>query len=120
MFLATWSFDPVAAIAILIAGGLYIGGVVRVRRHGGHWPARFTAAFLLLGLGSFAVVEFGFLGTYSASLRWAFTTRIALLLFAVPAFIAAGRPIGLLRASLAETGITRLERALRTWVLRLI
>jgi cytochrome c oxidase assembly factor CtaG len=80
---------------------------------------RFTLAFFGMGLGSFAVVEFGFLGAYSHDLRWAFTTRIALLLFAVPACISAGRPIGLLRASLGEGGAARLEWMLRTRLLRL-
>ena len=80
---------------------------------------RFTLAFFGLGLGSFSVVEFGFLGAYSHDLRWAFTTRIALLLFAVPACISAGRPIGLLRVSMGETGVARLERMLTTRVIRL-
>ncbi len=119
VFLATWRFDPVALAAILIAGTLYLGGTIRARRRGIRWPVRFTAAFFGLGLGSFAVVEFGFLGAYSHDLRWAFTTRIALLLFAVPACIAAGRPIGLMRASMGETGAARLERVLTTRVLRL-
>ena len=65
------------------------------------------------------MVEFGFLGTFSGQLRFAFTTRIALLLFAVPACVAAGRPLGLLRASLGDSGAARLERVLRNRVLRL-
>jgi cytochrome c oxidase assembly factor CtaG len=104
---------------IVLAGGLYLAGVARAGRRGIRWPLRFTLAFVGLGLGSFAVVEFGFLGAYSHDLRWAFTTRTALLLFAVPACIAAGRPIGLLRVSLGETGVIRLERMLRTRLLRL-
>ncbi len=119
MFLATWRFDPVALIVIVVAAGLYAAGMVRARRRGIHWPVRETLAFSVLGLGSFAVVEFGFLGAYSHELRWAFTTRIALLLFVIPACVSAGRPIGLLRASLGDTGVTRLEWILRTRLLRL-
>jgi cytochrome c oxidase assembly factor CtaG len=119
VFFATWRLDPVALVALVVAAALYIGGVIRARRRGIAWPARFTLTFFGLGLGSFAVVEFGFLGAYSHDLRWAFTTRIALLLFAVPAFISAGRPIGLLRVSLGEGGVTRLERALTTRVIKL-
>jgi hypothetical protein len=37
-------------------------------------------------------VSFGFLGTWSTELRWAFTTRIALLLFVVPMLVTFGRP----------------------------
>ena len=119
VFLATWRFDPVALTAIVIAAALYLGGVIRAGRRGTHWPVRFTLAFFGLGLGSFAVVEFGFLGAYSHDLRWAFTTRIALLLFVIPACISLGRPIGLLRASLGGTGVGRLEAALRTRLIRL-
>jgi len=119
VFFASWRLDPVALAAILIAAALYAAGVVRVHRRGGRWPLRFTLAFLLLGLGAFAVVEFGFLGAYSHELRWAFTTRIALLLFVIPACVSAGRPIGLLRASLGEGGVIRVEWMLRTRLLRL-
>ncbi len=119
MILGSWKLDPVALAVLLLAAALYLAGVVRVARRGGRWPARFTLFFFVFGLGSFAVIEFGFLGVYSGELRFAFTTRIALLLFAVPACIAAGRPLGLLRASLGETGVGRLERVLGNRILRL-
>ena len=119
VFFATWRLDPVALAALVLAAALYLGAIIRARRRGVAWPVRFTLAFFGLGLGSFAVVEFGFLGAYSHDLRWAFTTRIALLLFAVPACISAGRPIGLLRVSLGEGAGARLERMLTTRVIRL-
>ena len=119
VFLTAWRFDPVAAVVLAIAAGLYLAGVILADRRGRRWPLRRTLAFFALGLGSFAVVEFGFLGAYSHDLRWAFTTRIALLLFVVPACISLGRPIALLRASLGDTGVTRLERLLRTRLIRL-
>jgi len=119
VFLATWRFDPVAMIALVVAGGLYLAGLVRAGCRGHPWSPWRTLAFFGLGLGSFAVVEFGFLGAYSHELRWAFTTRIALLLFVVPACISLGRPLGLLRASLGDTGVVRLEHALRTRVIKL-
>ena len=119
VFFATWRLDPVALVVIVLAAGMYLAGVRRARIRGVRWPLRFTLAFFGLGLGSFAVVEFGFLGAYSHELRWAFTTRIALLLFAVPACVSAGRPIGLLRVSLGESGVIRLERMLTTRVLKL-
>jgi cytochrome c oxidase assembly factor CtaG len=119
VFLATWRFDPVAAVALVVAAGLYLAGLIKARRLGIRWPARRTVAFFGLGLGSFAVVEFGFLGAYSPELRWAFTTRIALLLFVIPACISAGRPIGLLRASLGGNGVGRLERVLTSRVIKL-
>ena len=119
VFLSTWQFAPVPAIVIVLAAALYLAGVARAARRGIQWPVRFTVLFFVLGLGSFAVVEFGFLGAYSHDLRWAFSTRIALLLFVVPGCISTSRPIGLLRASLGEVGAARIDRVLRTRLLKL-
>ncbi|MEN0083502.1 MAG: cytochrome c oxidase assembly protein [Leifsonia sp.] len=118
VLLTTWSFDPAAAALLLVAGLFYVGGVLRLRRRGHRWPRRFTAAFLLLGLGSYAVVSFGFLGAESTDLRWAFTTRIALLLFVVPALLALGRPVALARVALGPRGRARTDRAMRSWPAR--
>ncbi|UAJ78870.1 cytochrome c oxidase assembly protein [Leifsonia sp. ZF2019] len=119
-FLTTWSFDPAAAALLAAAAALYLAGVLRLRRHGHRWPARLTVWFLLLGLGSYAWISFGFLGAYSTELRWAFTTRIALLLFVVPALMSLGRPIALARAALSTTGRRRTERVLRSRVVRVL
>ncbi|MFP3465339.1 cytochrome c oxidase assembly protein [Leifsonia sp. SIMBA_070] len=118
MFLGTWSFDPAAAALLIAAAGLYAGGVLRLRARGHRWPARLTLAFLGLGLGSYAVVSFGFLGAESSDLRWAFTTRIALLLFVVPALVSLGRPIALARVALGPAGRRRADRATRSWPAR--
>ncbi len=85
-----------------MASVAYLLGVRRVRRRGEDWPLRRTIGFFGLGLLPYAVIELGFLGTYSAELRWAFSTRIALLIFAVPAGIAAGRPLDLVPAGVRE------------------
>jgi putative membrane protein len=119
VFLATWSFDPAAAVLLGSAAALYLAGVVRLRRRGHRWPVRLTVWFLLLGLGSYAWISFGFLRAYSGELRWAFTTRIALLLFVVPALMSLGRPIALARAALSEPGRRRTERFLASWPVRL-
>lgn len=92
---------------------------MRLRTLGHHWPLRFTLAFLFLGLGSYAVVSFGFLGTYSQELRWAFTTRIALLLFVVPALVFLGKPVALARLAIRSTKRKNLDRVLRSAPMRL-
>lgn len=120
VFLTTWSFDPAAAVLLVAAAALYVGGVLRLRRHGHGWPARLTLWFLLLGLGSYAWISFGFLGAYSSELRWAFTTRIALLLFVVPALMSLGRPIALARVALSTTGRRRADRVLRSRPVRVL
>lgn len=84
-----------------MSGGLYLAGILSLRRRGHRWPLRPTILFFALGLGSYAWISFGFLGAYSSELRWAFTTRIALLLFAVPGLISLGLPIALARTALS-------------------
>ena len=59
---------------------------------------------MLGGLGSYAVISFGFLGAESADLRWAFTTRVALLLLVVPLLSLLGRPLDLAYAALPAAG----------------
>lgn len=108
-FIGTWSLDPWALGLMLAAGGLYSLGLARAATMGVRWPFWRIAAFFGLGLGLYAVINFGFLGTNSPDLRWAFSIRIALLLFVVPAGMALGLPLGLAR-------LTMREGRLRSWL----
>lgn len=96
----------------MVAGVLYGAGIVALLRRGIRWPALPTLGFYLLGLGSYAWISFGFLGAYSAELRWAFTTRIALLLFVVPGLISLGTPVALARAALTGRSLRGVDRFL--------
>jgi cytochrome c oxidase assembly factor CtaG len=79
-----------------------------------------TLWFVAFGLGSYAWVSFGFLGAYSSDLRYAFTTRIALLLFVVPALMSLGRPVALARAALSTAAQHRTDAVLRSWPMRVV
>lgn len=87
---------------LLVASVAYLLGVRTARRRGEPWPLRRMIGFFALGLLPYAVIQLGFLGVYSSELRWAFSTRIALLIFAVPAGIAAGRPLDLVPGAVRE------------------
>ena len=115
-----WRIDPIALAALVVVGTLYGLGVATLARRGEAWPVIRTLGFYAAGLGSFAVISFGFLGAYSTELRWAFTTRIALLLFAVPALIGIGQPITLARRALSETPLRITNAVLASWPVRLI
>jgi putative membrane protein len=108
--LGTWSFEPVASVIALVIALLYLAGILALRRRGERWPVWYTLGFYLLGVLSFLVVNLGFLGTYSQQLRFAFSTRTALLLFVVPALLALGRPLTLARRVLTGGALRRLER----------
>lgn len=110
MILGTWFVDPVACVVALALAVVYGAGVVMVRRKGERWSGWLVVAFYLLGIGSFLVVNLGFLGVYSHDLRWAFSTRTALLLFVSPALLALGRPVTLARKALSGRGVGALDR----------
>ncbi|MDQ1137153.1 putative membrane protein [Microbacterium sp. SORGH_AS 1204] len=113
VFFSTWRADPGTIGALLVASIAYLGTVARMRRRGKSWPVRRTVGFFALGLLPYAVIELGFLGSYSSELRWAFSTRIALLIFVIPAGVAAGRPLDLLPAGVRERLLaSRLTRIL--------
>ena len=118
-FLFTWQFNAVGIIVIVIAGLLYGLGLARLRRAGVRWPFHRTLIFYVLGLGSYGWVTCGFLGTWSIDLRWAFTTRIALLVFAVPALISYGKPVALAKLALNERHRRVLDRFLNSRLLRI-
>ena len=99
---------------------MYGAGVVVVRRKGERWSGWLIAAFYLLGIGSFLVVSLGFLGVYSHDLRWAFSTRTALLLFVSPALLALGRPVTLARRALGQRGVARLDAFLSSRVIKFL
>jgi predicted O-methyltransferase YrrM len=101
---------------LFVASAAYLVGVARLRRRGEEWPLRRTIGFFALGLLPYAAIELGFLAVFSAELRWAFSTRIALLIFAVPAGIAAGRPLDL-AARLGAGAV--IERVLASRVTRI-
>ena len=117
-FFSTWALDPTAAVVLLAVLVAYGAGVVRVRRSGSAWPLRRTLGFVLLGAGSYAVISFGFLGAHSADLRWAFTTRIALLLLVVPLLTLLGRPLDLAQAALPPRGAARVDGFVSSRVVR--
>ncbi len=104
---------------LAVAGGLYGAGVLALRRRNVPWAGIRTFWFFALGLGSFAVVNLGFLGVWSSDLRWAFTTRIALLLFAVPGLLSLGSPVALARLVLTGASHARMDAVLRSWPVRL-
>ena len=116
--LTSWHVDGAGLAALAIAASLYLGGMSALRRRGERWPVRPALWFFVLGLGSYAVVTFGFLGDWSTDLRWAFTTRMALLLFAVPALISLGQPVALARRVLAGQPLRVMNAVLGSWPVR--
>ena len=109
-----------ALVVALVLAVAYAAGVIVLWRKGERWSGWLIAAFYLLGIGSFLVVTLGFLGVYSHDLRWAFSTRTALLLFVSPALLALGRPVTLARRSLGARGVGRIDAFMSSRVIKFL
>jgi cytochrome c oxidase assembly factor CtaG len=101
---SSWTLDPWSLAAIVILGGLYLAGVVAVRRHGERWPAGRVVAFCGVGLGFATIATMSFVGVYQPVLFYVRSVQTVLLLLVVPLFVALGRPLSLVIATLPRAG----------------
>lgn len=104
--------DPVAIAVAVVAVAAYLVGVVRAGARGRPWPLHRTLLFLLLGVGGYLLVTCGFTGAYSAVLRYAFVTRLIVLVAAVPALAVLGRPVAVARAATGAEGNACIDRVM--------
>ncbi|UKA68410.1 cytochrome c oxidase assembly protein [Arthrobacter sp. FW306-05-C] len=116
--LTSWTMNWPALALLTTAALLYARGLRRARLLRTRWPWLRTATFYTLGLGSFALLSFGFTGVYSHDLRWVFTLKITSYLFIVPLLVTAGKPLTLARTTLGPAGTARLDRFLAHPVMR--
>ncbi len=123
--LTSWTLDPFALAFVLVAGLLYLGGVVRARRRGIDWPLLRLGLFVLVGLGAIVLATMSMFAVYAKVLFWPATCANIMLDLIAPLGLALGDPIGLARICLAGSGLRRLDvvlgsRALRFWTYPLV
>lgn len=116
--LSSWTLDPFALVAVVLAAGLYGWGVVRARRSGHRWSIVRTSAFGLLGLGTIVVATMSMFAVYAKVLFWPATTANIMLDLIAPIGLAVGDPIGLARLASSASGLDRLQRVLASRLLR--
>jgi len=80
----SWTLDLPVLVVVLVAVGLYLAGVWRVRKAGQPWPTARTVAFLAGGTGVLVVATMSFLGVYQGVLFWSRAVQNVLLLLAAP------------------------------------
>jgi putative copper resistance protein D len=98
--LTTWELDPWVLAGLLVAAGLYVAGVVRLRRKGVAWPVGRTLAFVVGGLGTIAIATLSAVGAYDDTLFTDHMVQHMVLAMVSPVFLALGAPITLvLRAA---------------------
>lgn len=115
----SWALDLPALAVVLLAGGLYLSGVRRVRRSGTGWPAARVVAFCGGGLGAVVIATMSFPGVYQGVLFYARAVQTILLLLTAPLFLALGRPLSLAIAALPRLG-PRLEALVGSRLARLL
>jgi cytochrome c oxidase assembly factor CtaG len=108
-----WTLDPWALGFVLLAAGLYLAGVRRVRRSGTPWAPGRIVAFCGLGLGFCVIATMSWLGVYQGVLFYVRAVQTILFLLLIPLFLAMGRPLSLAIAALPRTG-PRIEAAIRS------
>ncbi|MQA85200.1 MAG: cytochrome c oxidase assembly protein [Streptosporangiales bacterium] len=107
-----WEFDPYLAAVVLVAAGLYLYGVWRLRGRGDRWSGWRTFSFVVLGLGSIVVATQSFLATYDTTLFSVHMVQHMVLSMVSPIFLALGAPVTLALRTLA--------RRPRRWLLVLL
>ncbi|GAA5068862.1 cytochrome c oxidase assembly protein [Streptomyces similanensis] len=109
--LSSWQLDVPALVLVLVLGGLYGWGVLRVRRRGGAWPPARLAAFTVLGLGALVVATMSALAVYDHVLFWPAAVQNVLLDLVAPLGLALGDPLRLAVEALPAGAAARMRRA---------
>jgi len=96
--------DPVLAVGLVLAAGLYLWGLRELRSRGDRWPPGRTLAWLGGGLGTIAVATMTGLGTYDETLFSVHMIQHMLLSMVAPVFLALGAPVTLALRTLPARG----------------
>ncbi|NUT35875.1 MAG: cytochrome c oxidase assembly protein [Hamadaea sp.] len=87
--------DGWLAAGLLLAAGVYLYGVHRLKARGDQWPVVRTIMFVGLGLGSIAFVTQSGLGAYDTTLLSVHMVQHMVLGMVSPIFLALGAPVTL-------------------------
>jgi cytochrome c oxidase assembly factor CtaG len=113
--LTRWQFAPVVTAAVIVFGGLYIWGAVRVhRRHPARpWPVLRTLAFFL-GLLVVVLATQSGIGAYDDTLFYDHMIQHLMLIMVAPPLLVAGQPMTLLLHASRNPLHTWTKRVLRS------
>jgi putative membrane protein len=96
--------DPLLAVGLVLAAGLYLWGVRELRARGDRWPAGRTVSWLAGGLGVVALATMSGLGAYDETLFSVHMVQHMLLSMVAPIFLALGAPVTLALRTLPGGG----------------
>jgi len=118
-WLTAWRPDLFVLLAVALAAGLYLNGVVRLHRAGVHWPPGRTLAWLL-GLAFLTYAMCGAPMFYATAMFSAHMVMHMLLTMLVPIVLALGAPITLALRAIPTRSGTSPDRGIREWILILL
>jgi len=114
-----WRVDLPMLVLIVAAAAWYLYSARKVRRGGGQWGTGRSFAFIVLGLGFWAIATMAWPGVYESVLFYARATQTVLLVLVAPLFLAMGKPLTLLIETRPAIG-RRVERAVRSFPARVL
>jgi len=112
--------DPLLAVGLVLAAGLYLWGVRELRARGDRWPAGRTLAWLGGGLGSITVATMSGLGAYDETLFSVHMVQHMALSMVAPVFLALGAPVTLALRTLPAPGRRALLALLHSRLARVL
>ncbi|HEX6498449.1 MAG TPA: cytochrome c oxidase assembly protein [Micromonosporaceae bacterium] len=90
-----YDLDAVLLTTLVLAAGLYLYGVRRLKARGDAWPVSRTLLFLVAGLGSIAFVTITGIGAYDDTVLSVHMIQHMVLAMISPIFLALGAPVTL-------------------------
>lgn len=112
--------DSWLAVGLVLAAGLYLYGVLRLRTRGTRWPVSRTLLFLGPGLGSIGAVTLSGLHEYDTSMLSVHMVQHMVLSMIAPIFLALGAPVTLALRTLPRRPRRMLLAALHSRVARVL
>jgi cytochrome c oxidase assembly factor CtaG len=109
-----WKFDFFFAVLVVVLGGLYVAGLVRLRRRGDRWPVGRTVAWFV-GLTTIVLVTQSGLSRYSPVLFSMHMVQHMVLSMLTPIFLVLGAPVTLALRALRPATL-RGDRGPREWI----
>ncbi|UWZ35324.1 cytochrome c oxidase assembly protein [Dactylosporangium roseum] len=107
-------------LVLLTAAGLYLAGVLKLRKRGDTWPVARTVLFLLPGLGSIAAVTMTGIERYDTTLLSVHMIQHMMLSMIAPIFLALGAPVTLALRTLPGRGRRTLLAVVHSRVARVM
>jgi cytochrome c oxidase assembly factor CtaG/putative copper export protein len=113
--LALWRFDLFFVVLVLVLGGFYLAGVLRLRRRGDSWSYGRVAAWFI-GLFTIVIVTMSGVATYSPVLFSVHMAQHMVLAMLSPIFLVLGAPMTLALRALKPAAVKG-DRGPREWLM---